>query len=76
MEHYLPVVFSPPRDGKKNLTDPIPVVGNMIRVGAAAPPVDDGCGCACACACACDDAICYKSGGIGDDNDDKKVKIN
>ncbi|WJX33562.1 hypothetical protein P8452_21757 [Trifolium repens] len=69
MEHYLPVVFSPPRDGKKNLTDPIPVVGNMIRVGAAAPPVDDGCG--CACACACDDAICYKSGGIGDDNDDK-----
>jgi hypothetical protein len=79
MEHYLPVVFSPPRDGKKYLTDPIPVVGNMIRVGAAALPVDDemegrvrrvdnG------CACACDVTICYKSGGIGDDDDNTDMK--
>ncbi|KAL1336537.1 hypothetical protein HN51_030894 [Arachis hypogaea] len=27
MEHYLPVVFSPPRDGK-SLTEPLPIVGN------------------------------------------------
>lgn len=27
MEHYLPVVFSPPRDGKE-LTEPLPIVGN------------------------------------------------
>lgn len=36
MEHYLPVVFSPPRDGKQ-LTEPFPVVGSMVRMGA----VDD-----------------------------------
>ncbi|MED6223063.1 hypothetical protein PIB30_070358 [Stylosanthes scabra] len=27
MEHYLPVVFSPPRDGK-SLTEPLPIAGN------------------------------------------------
>ena len=26
MDHYLPVVFSPPRDGKQ-LTEPLPIVG-------------------------------------------------
>ncbi|KAK7280941.1 hypothetical protein RIF29_08523 [Crotalaria pallida] len=27
MDHYMPVVFSPPRDGKKELTEPLPIVG-------------------------------------------------
>ncbi|PNY03196.1 protein terminal ear1-like [Trifolium pratense] len=71
MEHYLPVVFSPPRDGK-NLTDPIPVVGNMVRVGGASSPVDDeieeG-------RCACDDGVCYKNGSIGYDDDDDKTDV-
>lgn len=70
MEHYLPVVFSPPRDGKQ-LTEPIPVAGNMLQIGAA-PSVayemeaqdhrvgSGGC-----------DMISRKSGGIGDDDDDK-----
>lgn len=27
MDHYLPVVFSPPRDGRRQLTEPLPIVG-------------------------------------------------
>ncbi|KAK0574606.1 hypothetical protein LWI29_026119 [Acer saccharum] len=27
MDHYLPVVFSPPRDGRHHLTEPLPIVG-------------------------------------------------
>ncbi|KAE9587792.1 hypothetical protein Lal_00022043 [Lupinus albus] len=28
VDHYMPVLFSPPRDGKKQLTEPLPLVGN------------------------------------------------
>ncbi|KAK3223514.1 hypothetical protein Dsin_010539 [Dipteronia sinensis] len=27
MDHYLPVVFTPPRDGRHHLTEPLPIVG-------------------------------------------------
>ncbi|KAF5741120.1 protein terminal ear1-like [Tripterygium wilfordii] len=50
MDHYLPVVFSPPRDGRQ-LTEPLPVVGHQnsqsIAIGlpddalALAPAFDD-----------------------------------
>lgn len=33
MDHYLPVVFSPPRDGKR-LTDPLPIFGAQNKSGS------------------------------------------
>lgn len=75
MEHYLPVVFSPPRDGKQ-LTEPIPVAGNMLQIGAAPSVADEmeegqdhrvgsgGC-----------DVMSRNSGGIGDDDDDDKTDV-
>ncbi|KAE8716158.1 Terminal EAR1-like 1, putative isoform 2 [Hibiscus syriacus] len=45
MDHYLPVVFSPPRDGKL-LTEPVPVVGEkqqprLINDGPSPAPDDE-----------------------------------
>ncbi|KAL2332718.1 hypothetical protein Fmac_013931 [Flemingia macrophylla] len=38
MEHYLPVVFSPPRDGRE-LTEPLPIVGNKQNHAILITPV-------------------------------------
>lgn len=64
MEHYLPVVFSPPRDGRE-LTEPLAIVGNKqqaIPIPNSIPQceenVDDG---------SDDDVASSKSGGDGDD---------
>ncbi|BAT86562.1 hypothetical protein VIGAN_04422900 [Vigna angularis var. angularis] len=64
MEHYLPVVFTPPRDGRE-LTEPLPLVGNSTNKQHQ-PPVsllncDDNGG---------DDVESSKSGDVGDDDDD------
>jgi len=66
MEHYLPVVFSPPRDGRE-LTEPLPLVGNSNSNSKQQhqPPVsvadcDDNGG---------DDVASSKSGGVCDDED-------
>lgn len=44
MDHYLPVVFSPPRDGRQ-LTEPLPIVGQnkqLVPIGHPLPyPLDD-----------------------------------
>lgn len=39
MDHYLPVVFSPPRDGRK-LTEPLPIGGQKqpISIGLSTTP--------------------------------------
>ncbi|XWS69120.1 hypothetical protein CRYUN_Cryun04dG0152300 [Craigia yunnanensis] len=51
MDHYLPVVFSPPRDGKQ-LTEPLPIVGQKQQSIISGPSakaneedhsVDEGC---------------------------------
>lgn len=44
MDHYLPVVFSPPRDGRQ-LTEPLPIVGHnkqpiLIGLLSASPKAD------------------------------------
>ena len=48
MDHYLPVVFSPPRDGKQ-LTEPLPIVGqkqqSIISGSSAKSNEEDGEGC-------------------------------
>ncbi|TYH84454.1 hypothetical protein ES332_D02G197300v1 [Gossypium tomentosum] len=40
MEHYLPVVFSPPRDGKQ-LTEPLPIVGQKQQSPNSGPSAKD-----------------------------------
>lgn len=43
MDHYLPVVFSPPRDGRQ-LTEPLPIVGHCkqsIPIGLPGPKADN-----------------------------------
>ena len=43
MDHYLPVVFSPARDGKQ-LTEPLPIVGQNkqpIPIGLSSPKADE-----------------------------------
>ncbi|GLU06122.1 hypothetical protein SLE2022_231800 [Rubroshorea leprosula] len=42
LEHYLPVVFSPPRDGKQ-LSEPVPIVGQKqhITSGSSSKATDD-----------------------------------
>lgn len=39
MEHYLPVVFSPPRDGKQ-LTEPLPIVGQKQQSSNSGPSAE------------------------------------
>lgn len=43
MDHYLPVVFSPPRDGRK-LTEPMPIGGQRqsITIGLSTTPSCSG----------------------------------
>lgn len=64
MEHYLPVVFTPPRDGRE-LTEPLPLVGNSTnkqhQPPVSIPNCDDNGG---------DDVESSKSGDVGDDDDD------
>lgn len=40
MEHYLPVVFSPPRDGKQ-LTEPLPIAGQKQQGVPNSKATDD-----------------------------------
>lgn len=43
MDHYLPVVFSPARDGRQ-LTEPLPIVGQNkqpIPIGLSSPKADE-----------------------------------
>lgn len=40
MDHYLPVVFSPPRDGRL-LSDPVPVVGQGSLSKQLQPPLSE-----------------------------------
>ncbi|XP_058781576.1 protein terminal ear1-like [Vicia villosa] len=63
MEHYLPVVFSPPRDGKQ-LTEPFPVVGSMVRMGAVDDKMEGR-----------DHRVVAGSSGGGDDDDDDKLDV-
>ncbi|KAK7306181.1 hypothetical protein VNO77_44107 [Canavalia gladiata] len=73
MEHYLPVVFSPPRDGRE-LTEPLPIVGNKqsggISITIGVPNCDEmengG-------SCSDDDDDDSKSGGVGDDDTIEEV---
>ncbi|XVF85098.1 hypothetical protein PTKIN_Ptkin17bG0091100 [Pterospermum kingtungense] len=39
MDHYLPVVFSPPRDGKQ-LTEPVPIVGQKPHHHSSGPSAE------------------------------------
>ncbi|XP_057431434.1 protein terminal ear1 homolog [Lotus japonicus] len=75
MEHYynLPVVFSPPRDGREVVTEPLPIVGNnklLLLQGNMVNPIgdvtgsdggDDGAGGGDG------DVASSKSGGVGDE---------
>ncbi|RDX88837.1 Protein terminal ear1, partial [Mucuna pruriens] len=63
MEHYLPVVFSPARDGRE-LTEPLPIVGNKISITISIPNRNGKCD--------DDDVVSSKSGGVGDDDDDDR----
>ncbi|ESW35689.1 hypothetical protein PHAVU_001G256300 [Phaseolus vulgaris] len=73
MEHYLPVVFSPPRDGRE-LTEPLPLVGNSSsnKQQQHQPPIsipsccDDNGG---------DDVSSSKSGGVCDDDDTNGAEV-
>lgn len=73
MEHYynLPVVFSPPRDGREVVTEPLPIVGNnklLLLQENMVNPIgdvtgsggDDGAGGGDG------DVASSKSGGVGD----------
>ncbi|CAJ1853823.1 unnamed protein product [Sphenostylis stenocarpa] len=63
MEHYLPVVFSPPRDGRE-LTEPLPLVGNNTNRQHQPPNSIPSCN-----ENGGDDVASCKSGGVGDDDD-------
>ncbi|TKY47702.1 terminal ear1 [Spatholobus suberectus] len=71
VEHYLPVVFSPPRDGRE-LTEPLPIVGNKQQAIPIPSGVSNNCdengGAGCD-----DDVVSRKSGGVGDDDTDEEV---
>ncbi|KAM7269681.1 hypothetical protein ACFE04_025178 [Oxalis oulophora] len=42
MDHYLPVVFSPPRDGKQQLTEPHPIVSQCNSINECDNENDNG----------------------------------
>lgn len=84
MEHYLPVVFSPPRDGRE-LTEPLPIVGNnnnnnnkkQHQTSTGSDEMEGGdrvvvevvVGGASSSSSVSDDELSSKSGGVGDDDD-------
>ncbi|XP_061350276.1 protein terminal ear1 homolog [Gastrolobium bilobum] len=83
MEHYLPVVFSPPRDGGRELTEPLPIVGNKQQT-IGVTNISNGVGCdemeggdrddrVGGGVSACDDVASSKSGGVSSDDDTREV---
>ncbi|KAJ1422700.1 Terminal EAR1-like, RNA recognition motif 3 [Sesbania bispinosa] len=69
MEHYMPVVFSPPRDGRE-LTEPLPIVGNKeqqmgIEVPSCGDEMESGDRVGDS---EYDNVSSSKSGGVGDDD--------
>ncbi|KAH1226817.1 Protein terminal ear1 [Glycine max] len=67
MEHYLPVVFSPPRDGKE-LTEPLPLVGNKQQQQQQAIPIPISSG-------GDGDVASSKSGGVGGDDETNEEEV-
>lgn len=68
MEHYLPVVFSPPRDGKE-LTVPLPIVGMMMgnynkNLTCDEVESEDR-------VVVSEDVVSSKSGGVGDNDEER-----
>ncbi|XP_027337577.1 protein terminal ear1-like [Abrus precatorius] len=68
MEHYLPVVFEPPRDGRE-LTEPLPLVGNkQPLIPIPIDEMENGVSASASASASDYDVLSSKSGGVGDDD--------